>query len=304
MPVAYETGVASDPIDLLEKLETFASANGWTSDAPLTAESRVLWNNTGGQVYASVLASATTWQTRGALGVDTGQAWNTQPGISSIAHTVTWGAGPFIAYHFFIGSEAGRNHIHVVVEIAAGRFRHWTCGELVPAGVITGGTYFDSIHVSTTSADKNESGNTRHRYICDARCAGANGGHIWIDYDGKVDNWQPVEYKGETNANYCLGSFRTGGILDALINIGSTKWAERLALQPLEYFANRASGLRSRIGRIPNMRGCNLRNNAPGDLISVGGQTWQVFPPVARYVSAPADGTESSGLYGYAYLRP
>ncbi len=280
MAVYYETGVASTPLDLLEKLETFAEAHGWTADITVTASSRVLWNNSGGQVYMAVLAAATTWQTFGCLSVDTGVAWNAQPGISGWSHTVTWGAGPFVAYHFYVGDEDNNDYIHVIVEISAGVFRHWTAGQLVKRGSYTGGVYTDSIAISGTAARRNESNSSEHRYICDARCDTNRGGHIWVDYDSKVDNWQRVEEASSFTTTKCAGSFRTNGLIDALVSIGYTRWAERTMLWPLEYFANRQSSLRSPIGRIPHMRACNMTNLAPGDIITVGGETWQAFPPI------------------------
>lgn len=301
MAVNYETGVASTPADLLTKLITFLTGLGWTAQVPLSGD--IVLSR--GTIFAGIDATTTGWDTRGCLSFDGGLAWNAQPNNSGVSQNTLWTAGPYTAYHFFAGDEGGRYYAHVTVEISAGSFKHWVLGELVKSGTYTGGTYVDSVRADTNSLTMNTSNSSGHRSICDANNTGSETGHIWIDYDSKVNNWAILRAADENDQeDAACGSYRNEGIYVPFWTIGDQGWNLRTPLFPAMYFANRAAGLRSPIGRIPNFRFIHLRNLTPGELVTYGGQTWQVFPMLIRYDTTPSDGNVSSGHYGYAHLRP
>src|SRR5690606_24499136 len=139
----YETGVADSPIDLLTKLMVFVELNGWTADGG--SSGFVIYNGASGiGIFAGVQATSNELQTRACLGFSGGLAWNAQPGNAGVTHVMNLGAGPYTAYHFWVGDEDGNDYVHVTVEKTAGEFRHWALGRLVPFGSITGGVYCDS----------------------------------------------------------------------------------------------------------------------------------------------------------------
>lgn len=306
MTVFYQTGVATSPIDLLNKLGTFIEAHGWVSDPTSTASSAGLSNgeSSGPAIACGVLATATEWQTRGCEQLSSVLAWNNQPGKSAFTHTCNWGAGPYVAYHFFVGDEDGAEYVHVTVEVTAGHFRHWTLGELVKFGSVTGGMYTDSTFLTDFDNLKNSPEYQNHRHICDASC-NDTGAHLKVDYDGKVGGtWQACTSAGTQAANFHTGINRASGLIYPLIYVGYQRWNGRTPGQPMMYFANRASSLRSPIGRMPNIRSINVTNFFPGELITFGPDTWKVFPVFQKYIgNAPASIT-SSGIYGYAHLMP
>lgn len=301
--VTYQTGVASTPTDLLNKLITFIEANGWDSGIPLSGDV-VIWNGTSGAiVFAGIDATTTGWSTRGCLSFSAGAAWDAQPNAAPVSHTVVLGAGPYIAYHFYVGNEAANDYVHVTVEITAGNFRQWVLGQLVKSGSYAGGVYADSATPSTNALNMNAPDTSAARYVCDSNNSGNETGHLWIDYDAKVNNWQRLRGVGNLDPNECGGTYRNTGIYHGLIAIGPQDWNLRTPLFPMIYWANRGSSLRSIIGRVPNMRFINVRNFTPGELVTYGAETWQVFPVFAKFETGPGNGVVSSGLYGYAHLR-
>ncbi len=299
MALFYETGVASDPTDLLNKLRTFLASHGWTASVPLSGD--VVLHK--GAIFAGVDATATVWNTRGCLSFDAGLAYNAQPNNSALTHDMNLGAGPFTAYHFFAGDEGGQEYAHVACEISAGLFRHWALGSLVKSGTYTGGVYTDSTYLDTSTNVINSSGSGEHRHICDSANTTKEGAHIWIDYDAKANNWQQLRAYDQTTSTACLGSTRGQSLHIGLIAIGFQQWNLRTILFPMHYFANRASSLRSPIGRIPHMRALNIRNFFPGEIITVGGDDWMVFPVFQKQLTTPGNTVPNSGLYGYAYRR-
>lgn len=306
MTVAYEAGVASSPADLISKLGTFAAANGWTVSAATVG---VVFRN--GDINVGVNTDASIIYLRGAVGYDSGAAWNAQPGASPQNISSNVGAGPYTAYHFFVGDEADSDHVHCALEIEAGIYRHISFGRVVPYGVITGGTYVDAVWWQSGVTNANLLQTSSHRHIC--RAAATTGGisgwaHLWCDYDSKTDNWQINNLGGAFPRTESLfGSCGPGlgaCLFNALTLVGGMKWNLRTTLHPLEYAVGRPESLTTTVGRIPNMRQLSLTNYAPGDEIAIGGETWKVFPIMRRNIATPPAGQINSDLYGYAYLMP
>lgn len=305
MTVAYEAGVASSPADLLSKLAAFAASNGWTVSSPTLGQ---VFRN--GDINIGVFAETDRIRLRGALSYDAGSAWNAQPGASPYQANVILGGGAYTAYHAFVGDEDGAEYLHCVVERSAGLFGYLIFGQLVKYGTYSGGVYVDYSYWRPTGSP-NRLVERWHRIPCFAysqifdQANNQTGlGHLWVDYDSKTDNWQPMNTEHSVVADRIYGSLGMTSMYDALIvAVGPMKWNLRSPLFPLEYIAARPEGLRSAIGRIPHMRQVSMANYAPGDEISVGGETWKVFPPIARETTL-ASGVPSSYLWGCAHLMP
>lgn len=159
--MAYQTGSASSSTDLLQKLNTFLVANGWTSDRSATEGSG--WTVTAhlGSNFVNLRATVnetSPWQN--GLGVthyglhmylgtgyNSGNPWNAQAGapIGSSSNPVGVGmqlsAGPFSNYYFFC--DPSGDNVVVVCEKTPGLFVHLGWGATFnKAGSYTGGAYF------------------------------------------------------------------------------------------------------------------------------------------------------------------
>lgn len=301
----YETGVASSPADLLSKLDVFLAANGWTVNVPGSLVGRVYSK---GAIYCGAESDASGFWLRGALGFNSALAWNNQTNRANDQPYCNTGAGPFTAYHFFAGAESSKEYFNVVVEISAGVFRHAIVSDLIKFGAWTGGTYVDSTWWSSSSSFMNQPESNRSRVICDSQpdlAPSGAFGHVWVDNDGFTNHWSGL-FDNISDLNSALGSVRTRGFNWNPYNIGYARWNLRTILEPLTILQNRPGSLRSPIGRVPNMRFVSLVNNAPGDLFTIGGDTWMLFPIISRTDTwgSGSSSIPSSGHAGYAYLRP
>jgi len=167
--MAYATGAASSPTDLLQKLVTFLQANGWTAD--LSAADGAGWRahlHLGGQhvhmrafvseTAPTVFAHMTGTGTKsglalyGSSGFDGGAGWNAQPGSppyesGSIVNVVGAGmqlndGGAAIQNYYFFCDGSGDNVV-AVVEKTPGVYVHLGFGSsLAKCGSWTGGQYF------------------------------------------------------------------------------------------------------------------------------------------------------------------
>ncbi|HBP0813856.1 TPA: hypothetical protein L5Q57_007016, partial [Pseudomonas aeruginosa] len=140
--MAYFTGTANNPSDLLGKLRAHAETLGWVTDRASASE--WLCHNADG--YWSFNAGTNQWLLTGNTGFDNSKAWNAQPG-NSVQNTpysstgpteAQLSAGPYSRYHLF-GTAA---YLHLHVEIAAGQFRPVLVGSLNKRSVgYVGGQY-------------------------------------------------------------------------------------------------------------------------------------------------------------------
>ncbi len=206
----YETGTASSPADLLQKIGTFISSHGWTIDSSVVAG---YWDGTGGpgwrlhahrgvvyvnlraavnESYESAVHADTTivgfraspaYRYSGIdISVGTGyngaNLWRDQPGVP-VGCTNLWPVGSGMQlpqgaiswYHFF--ADATGDNIIVVVEKTAGVFTHLFWGtSLKKLGTWTGGPYFGAaIHGYSVGADPNTA---HHGLLWSAVCPGTN----------------------------------------------------------------------------------------------------------------------------------
>lgn len=161
MAAAYSTGVATDPTDLLSKLVTFLTGQGWTSDSFVTDGTGKRAHLHKGSDYVNLRShvAENVWpnvqvflpSTGIALYMGTGysgaSAWSLQAGApkasgtsDSVGGTMRLASGAISAYHFF---DNGSDGIMVVVERSGGLFAHLGFGRTFSkAGTWTGGPYF------------------------------------------------------------------------------------------------------------------------------------------------------------------
>ncbi|HBO3040937.1 TPA: hypothetical protein L4R07_006135, partial [Pseudomonas aeruginosa] len=76
--MAYFTGAANSPADLLAKVRVHAESLGWVTDRASATE----WLCHNAEGYWSFSAGANQFQMAGNTGFDNGLAWNAQPGSS------------------------------------------------------------------------------------------------------------------------------------------------------------------------------------------------------------------------------
>lgn len=155
--MAYQTGTATDTTDLMGKLNTFAAANGYTTNyhnattrflaLQRTSDSLYVsfyWTNTDGfiNLYQALGFSATYQETPWLQANDSGNGANnlSSPNYQRGRQVSSMGPGPFTKYHFFAYTSPSYA-IHVVVEFSSGLYRHFGFGKINKTGTWVGGAW-------------------------------------------------------------------------------------------------------------------------------------------------------------------
>ena len=116
--MAFTTGTATNYHDLLDKLRIYAVAQGWTqlrwtAPASITANAELWLRGPGAgadrQVFVGFRSENNVtnghygWAMRGAIGFDSGQAFDAQPGVSPATYFNTWQNS--IDYWFYVNDR-------------------------------------------------------------------------------------------------------------------------------------------------------------------------------------------------------
>lgn len=152
--MAYQTGTASDQTDLMNKLSTFAQANGYVEEYYSSGNRHLSLSRSTDNLYVAFYWDAVnTIAMYQALGFsvgnqeapwdqanDSGNGNATIPGSIENGRQVSRiGTGPFTAYHFF--AYANPYNIYIVLEFSPGLYRHFGFGKINKTGTWTGGAW-------------------------------------------------------------------------------------------------------------------------------------------------------------------
>lgn len=309
--INYETGIADDVLDLLDKLAVFADDAGWTIDYH---GSRTSGSGEALQLTKGAMACTFIADTTASTGANPGpyfgcyqhDAYNAGNGTENQANAsekcfANGMAGPYVAYHFMAGEEQGSEYLYVVVETAAGTFKHIGVGRLVGFGELQQGTFafasnwsYSSSWISTWNIDT-------HAVPFDERestSAPWPGTVIREDGDDLSPRWFHAR-QSASSATYLRGGVRRSGesVYSPML-CGASAITGRAVLFPCWMAGARGSSYFSPLGYPPGMRWVKLDYLSPGDILTLGTDQWRVFP-VIRKNGGP--GQPTSGTYGYAY---
>lgn len=322
--MAYQTGTATDPVDLLDKLRVFALANGWTvhnfGARPAGATAGQALQLSKGPVVGSFLSLSAVGNmsdpgpkigTYGHDAYSAGGGTENQPngGFKCYANAC---AGPYQAYHFF--SDDGSTtppYLYVVAETSAGVFRHFGLGKLVGLGVLNSGVFaYGSRWMHDVSSNYiSDPDSPWHAVPFDSTSLGFNfalpGTSLRADSDSISPRWHSTE--AHTFAQQMWGGIRgqpsnnisqTKAIVHGPVRDSASQMTGRTLLGKCELAVARQSNLASPVGYPPGIRWVMLDNHDPGDVLTIGTEDWKLFPVIRKNGSL---GQPNSGLYGYAY---
>lgn len=315
--MSYETGGATGPNDLLDKIRVFALALGWTVDyfgaRTSGSSNQALLINQGG-VFLGFVSDVTTAGTAddpaGYLGSFTypGPYVNTTDKADQANRTVLTFAnkmpGPFQAYHLF----GTATYLHAVVEAQPGSFRHIGAGTLAKAGAVTSGAYSFGSRWNYNAAYVNSIVSGYHAIPWD----GFRNASLWrgtglrVDKDGvSPQNIELMDSASDVGALaggwagfYGTGNDHAATPVRGLMALKPSDLTGRAPLFPLIVSVFRPSSFVSLVGAAPDIRVVRMDNLSPGDAVTLGPDTWRVFPVIRKN---GASGQENSGLYGFAY---
>ncbi len=319
--MAYETGSAVDLGDLLSKLDIFMVAQGWVQDdfddgVTVAAEGFAQWHKNSMHVGVKWVADApnnmSIHQALGNAGAvfpgahtdDSGNGWNSTFGSDANLDDERCvndiGDGPFPSYHFF-EKDSGSAYVHVVVEISSETFRHFGWGELEKFNDWTGGEYcyghfadeatnssavdtaatvpFDGMQ-SSTSSSTGKRGTTIH-----AEGLPHQGGtEKWLHHAGGVPN-DDVDFN-DTAGNakrLAFGGQRAGPLAFPMSQFRSDIATGHIPMYPWGIFTRDfVNQFMYFLGNVPDIRGIDMFNFSAGQEVTIGSDTWVIFPQVRR----------------------
>jgi len=301
--MAYFTGAANTPADLLLKLKAHAESIGWITDRASIDE----WCCHNQDGYWSIKAFNDRLELCGNTGFDNSKAWNNQTGTSmqhrfnttKVPTHYSLSSSPFIAYHLF----ATVSYLHLVVEIESGVFRPLFIGTLNKFGTYDGGQYVCGFY-------KNQYTDGLTGYMNNWPFDGSGGGSYGyfgsaVRVDGQdgapTPDW--LLFNSQFGANrYAIGLGR-GYSYDAnhpsslLVLTSANSLTGGTLLIPCTIYTMGAENRTRIIGEVKDFAVCRMDYLSPGDSITVGQDEWRVFPPVER----AANDNKGSGMVGYAY---
>lgn len=311
----------------MDKLQTFAAANGWTVDNFDTVNDKLSlhkgtiyvhfhWDNI---KYIAMFQSLAFISAGTGVGSHTDDSGNLAAETGTIAgtasHKLELLQQAYTAYHFFEDGSGSETYIHVVVEVDASYFRHFSFGEIVKFNDWTGGEYcvahdpyeasglqtvwdFDRMclwdALNNTPADQgyihmegfpNQASGGKWGCIGDAATARGNDG---------AGNGRAIVMGGVRGGPYTVLSWREISGTQAFIPfVPIPLWYVDLSTTPDHVYL---------LGYAPNVRLCNLANLTEGVEISYGGEIWIPFPMIHKmeYISSSV---YQSGNYGLAYKK-
>lgn len=317
--MAFETGTATGVNNLLQKLSTFLTAQGWTINRDATEGSgRWLSVQKGASLFLNFLSDPATTGTsdpgcwvhlRGATGYNGASAFSAQPGVQPVNTSINKMPGAFAAYWFFEGDD----YIHIVVEVEAGRFRHLQGGTVEKACTFTGGTYcmglqlYYNLNTASDPASMNNvypwathtiSSTSRNFIYADA--GGGDGVQWHSSYQS--DTYRHSGMWRETNSLTGSEPYRNG-YLRRLLNATPSAVNGLPVLERPRALIRKTSGLHVNLGAPRDLRLVSIQNHAAGSVMTIGSDEWYLFPWTTRSSTTADVTTDRSGYYALAYRK-
>lgn len=316
--MAFQTGTSTDLADLISDMLTFATSNGWTQDE--NASGRVAFHR--GNIYVSMrydtgspsvlsVYQALAWSVStepGSHTDDSGNGYNGGSWTNALGdderHVADIGNGPY-TYWFFEQDT----YLHVVVEVSTDIYRHFGFGSIVKTGDWTGGEYVygqekvglgvhrtdETVGLSGAQSQSGLKAATLHMEGLPGQGASEKWGQVW-----GTANARPNDTAGEAKGlvHGGVGAGPNARIFGDLGGLPTT--SALLGLYPIElYYMNLSTNFVYYLGYQPDVRIMDMEFFAPAQTITIGSDTWYVFP-FSQKATSGGDGSYYAAL---AYRR-
>lgn len=298
--MAYETGSAADFTELHDALEAFLQANGWTLTGGVLHK---------GDAYATLSVDIPNARLAltGGTGESGGSLTGAGPSPAYIASVTTAAPMAFpVTYHF---------HTHGDEAFAAVNWstHFWTTfgfGASPMAGLPgTGGWYFGSYGGSKSArlyydavgnfyaGQMNSlSGFNATGPFWGPQTTQAAGHYVHHGLDG--GGWSAITGGTPSVPGACASAHLVAG---PLLTRSPSAWNGQAILVPAQLLVVRPSSKTSLVAEFAHMRYVSMANQAPGDIITLGTDQWQVVPFYRKgTAAAPASTGVDSGYLGVA----
>lgn len=299
--MSYEASQSTSMIDFFTKLSTFAVANGWTEDHSdyVTNRRLAIHRST---VYvqfnwdSATPANVGVYQSTGFTGSGTAPGNHTgDSGQGVVSNTnATIATGRHVALdndtnnYWFFESDT---YLHAVVEVTSGVFAHFGMGILSKFGDNwTGGEYAYGVKQGSLVAS-NGAIDAAGSYLLDGLTSNSNvafmaslkmsgipnqGASTWGVVGGAITT--PGNDRGGSARSKVYGGYRANTMARAFGRIGSSNAQGLVPGYPITCFAQTSTSDLYYLGSMPDVRGINMQYYVAGDEVTIGGDTWVIFP--------------------------
>lgn len=330
--MAFQTGTSTSIENLLQTLSTFLVANGWTEDFATTGDPGRIGFSKNGIFVAMQYTEAsdngvmamyqsTSNDDSSSVWLSTGDSGNGAASLTALlfdsSRCVNEFAGPHSNYWFF-EQDSNPAYIHVVVEVDAGRFRHFGFGEIDKIGDWVGGEYCYGDYWAQVTTQIDDPKSAAHHIGLDGGGSGGAetypatmriDGHtgepsaatIWANL--RMDTTPGNDRAG--NARWsALAGWRAGREWQTFAGYRISQATAYTPLVPIPVevinFAPVPDSV-YRVGYQADVRMANIGNLDPGQIISIAGDQWYFFPWVRKQFLE--NNTEESWNAGVVYKR-
>lgn len=323
--MAYQSGTSTNMADLLGKLMTFATANGWTQDElDLINGKAALHKNS---IYVSfrwLVATPLQLSVHQALGFTASNEPGTHPNDSGNGYNSTsshsntlldnercvhnLGNGAYPHYAFFEDDD----YIHIAVEISTDVFRHFGFGQGIKRGDWVGGEYayghFQSSGGPLTNSSSHlmdggfeDIGTNDRRRAATMHVEGLpnqDGAGKWGQVWGYHDNAANIPDDSANEDKISIqGGHRAGPVARNFGWIPSSQSTGQISMYPFVlYYVDIDNSKVYELASIPDMRGINIRNFAPKQEVVIGSDTWVIYPTSKKSTAITSDYTAYAGV--------
>lgn len=305
MAYTEQTSVAT-VADVIERIVSFAAANGWSLDRnDLAGDQRTATLHKGGTsdyVHIYNTTGSDLLRMRVSVGYAAGLTPAQQPNVSDECVTVLE-VGPYPKVFIFGSGD------QVWATVAIGRnaeYRSLGFGVLEKVGVYTGGTYVVGTDWGRGSRWSGFGANSGPFFSGDSS---PSSGHIRVDVpiDGRENFMFNIQGDANNRARTDVGG-GLGGMASVLADRADRNaFSGRSVLHPITVYVGRTgpSVFYSPVGVVQDVRVCSLEKLAPEQEITVGSDIYKVFPVAAKRPFYPEAGNlpAASGNYGYAVRK-
>ena len=268
-------------------------------------------NGSGGyvQMYAHMASGANQFsiEVNGGTAIASSSALANQ---SPSCFCAVGSTGPYTAYHLFAKTSASP-YLHALIEIQSNMYADLFFGTLNVVGGASPGVYIATSAWNYTFSGSSfwdqgagfgpVSNQLPFHNASNSTQVGATVDGLFQWYNGKGQLSTP-----QVRAIMALGSTGSalGSQFDSIMQTPNT-FNELSPLFPLPVLVQRLNvNVYSYIGDAPDLRVVNMANFTPKDEMTIGPDTWKIFPFIQKSLPLNTSGAPaSSGPYGVALLK-
>ena len=305
--MAYQTGTATNPHDLIEAYKLFIEVDGWIINAfefDVSYPQGWWLSVEKDTIFANILSSDTDIFIRGTDAYTVGGGYSGQGGTTWFTDwcQTNYLTSTMVKYWFF----SGPTYAHAIVEISPSYFAHFGIGKLEKAGNYIGGEYYYGTFWYPSDPDNID--NYYHHFPFDSRgYVGTSnyhrqaGGIRFMEGHDSYNNWGLFGHS--LLSGHCSGGYPRGAaIYGDLVSEGAiASFNLSTTLHPLVSSCLRTDLGASILGQPFDIRYIDMTYFDPASVNAIGADEWLVFPIKCKtFINTT---TPYSGRYGLAYRK-